>query len=127
MKGVRGSVSCWKRGWEMEEVRRMVTEITGNDLSVQKLWYSLKYDQGMLMELEGDGDVRMFMTGNDEHGYLYVGESNGLKRHTLKAKRTCEEGVVPVRSGRDEDDIIQEVGNGASAKRWVTSEYRYDE
>ena len=46
------------------------------------------------MELEGDDDVRMFMKGNDEHGYLYVGESDGPKRRTEKATRTCEEGVV---------------------------------
>ena len=41
--------------------------------------------------------------------------------------RTCEEGVVRVRSGRDRDDIVQQVGNGAGVKRWVTSEYGYDE
>jgi len=33
-----------KEGLGMDEVRRMVSEITGNDLTVQKLWYSLKYD-----------------------------------------------------------------------------------
>jgi len=32
------------------------------------------------MELEGDGDVRIFLKGNDEHGYLYVGKSDGPKR-----------------------------------------------
>ena len=67
------------------------------------------------------------MKGNDEHGYLYVGESNGLKRCTQKATRTCEEGVVRVRSGRDRDDIVQQSRNGASVKRWVTCEYWYDE
>ncbi|KAJ8446954.1 hypothetical protein Cgig2_006582 [Carnegiea gigantea] len=84
---------------------------------------SLKYDRGMVMELEGGGDVRMFMKGNDEPGYLYVGESNGLKRRTQKAMRTCEEGVVCVRSGRDRDDIVQQGRNGASVKRWVKCEY----
>jgi len=75
----------------------------------------------------GDGDVRMFMKGNDEHGYLYMGESNGLKRRTVKVMRTCEEGVVRVRSSKDRDDIVQQVGNGAGMKRWVTCEYGYDE
>ena len=36
----------------LEEVRRVVTEITSNDLSENKLWYSLKYDQKMLMVVE---------------------------------------------------------------------------
>ncbi|KAJ8443291.1 hypothetical protein Cgig2_015769 [Carnegiea gigantea] len=112
-----------KEDMGLEEVRRKVSQIIGIELTVQKLWYSLKYDWGMVMELEGDGDVRMFMKGNDEHGYLYVGESNGLKRRTVKATQTCEEGVVHVRSGRDRGDIVQQVSNGAGMNRWVTSEY----
>ncbi|KAJ8429903.1 hypothetical protein Cgig2_025333 [Carnegiea gigantea] len=108
-----------KEDMGLEEVRRKVSEITGIELTVQKLWYSLKYDQGMVVVLDGDGDVRMFMKGNDEHGYFYVGKSNGLKRCTLKATRTCEEGVVRVRSDRDGDDIIQQGGNGAGVKRAV--------
>ena len=43
-----------KEGMGMEEVQRMVSEITGNDLTLQKLWYSLKYDRRMAMELEDD-------------------------------------------------------------------------
>ncbi|KAJ8428094.1 LOW QUALITY PROTEIN: hypothetical protein Cgig2_013306 [Carnegiea gigantea] len=115
---VKGWMKCMllKKDMGLEEVRRKVSEITGIDLTVQKLWYSLKYDRGMVMDLEGDGDVRMFIKGNDEHGYLYMGESNGLKRHTVKAMRTCEEGVVHVRSGRDRDDIVQQVGYGAGVK-----------
>ena len=64
----------------MEEVQRMVSELTGNDLIVQKLWYSLKYDQRMVMAVEGDANVRMFLKGNDEHMYFYVGDTNGSKR-----------------------------------------------
>ncbi|KAJ8425093.1 hypothetical protein Cgig2_007815 [Carnegiea gigantea] len=77
-----------KEDMGLEKLRRKVSEITCNDLTVRKLWYSLKYDRGMVMELEGDGD------GNDEHGYLYVDESDGLKRHTQKAMRTCDDGVI---------------------------------
>ncbi|KAJ8427454.1 hypothetical protein Cgig2_033084 [Carnegiea gigantea] len=52
----------WREGEAagIEEVRRMVTEISGNELSEQKVWFSLKYDQGLVMALEGDADVRMF-------------------------------------------------------------------
>jgi len=66
-----------KEDMGLEEVRRKVSEITSKELIVKKLWYSMKYDRGMVMELEGNGDVRMFMKGNDEHRYLYVGESDG--------------------------------------------------
>jgi len=47
-----------EEGMGVEEVQRMVTEITGNDLGIQKLWDSLKYDWGMVMEVEG-----MLMSG----------------------------------------------------------------
>jgi len=79
------------------------------------------------MELEGDGDVRMFLKGNDEHEYLYVGESDGPKRLTQKAMRTYDDGVVRGRSGRDRDDMVQPRRNGAGVKRWITCEYWYDE
>jgi len=32
----------------------------------------------MVMELEGDRDVKMYLKGNNEHRYLYVGDSDGL-------------------------------------------------
>ncbi|KAJ8422965.1 LOW QUALITY PROTEIN: hypothetical protein Cgig2_002714 [Carnegiea gigantea] len=86
-----------KENMGLEELRREVSETTGIELT--KLWYNLKYDRGMVMKLEGDDDVRMFMKGNDEHGYLYMGESNRLK------------------SGRDRDDIVQQGCNGVGVKR----------
>ncbi|KAJ8436492.1 hypothetical protein Cgig2_000477 [Carnegiea gigantea] len=69
-----GSRKCivLKEGAGIEEVRRMVTEISGNELSEQKVWFSLKYDRGLVMALEGDADVRMFFKGNDEHEYFYA-------------------------------------------------------
>ncbi|KAJ8437783.1 hypothetical protein Cgig2_024087 [Carnegiea gigantea] len=45
---------------------------------------NLKYDRGMVMAVEGDADVRMFLKGNDEHLYFYGGESDGPKRRTEK-------------------------------------------
>ena len=104
-----------------------MSEITGIELTVQKLRYSLKYDRGMVMELEGDGDLRMFLKWNDEHGYLSVNESDGLKRCTQKATWTCDDGVVRGRSGRDMDDMVQQGCSGAGVKRWVTCKYWYDE
>ncbi|KAJ8445203.1 LOW QUALITY PROTEIN: hypothetical protein Cgig2_024409 [Carnegiea gigantea] len=68
-----------ERGYGLEEVLRKMCEIIGNDLTVRKLWHSLKYDRGMVMELEGDGDVRMFLKGNDEHGYLYRAKVMGRR------------------------------------------------
>jgi len=75
----------------------MVFEVTGNNLTVQKLWYSLKYDRRMVVAVEANSDVRMFLKGNDEHRYFYVGESDGPKRHAEKVgasregrMRSCE-------------------------------------
>jgi len=50
----RGSRKCivMKEGTRLKEMRRMVTEITGSDLSEHKLWYSLKYDRQILMTVE---------------------------------------------------------------------------
>jgi len=50
-----GSRKCivLKKGAGIDEVRRMVTEISGKELSKQKVWFSLKYDQGLVMALEG--------------------------------------------------------------------------
>ena len=112
-----------KEGLGSEEGRRKVSEIIGNDFTVQKLWYSLKYDQAMVMELEGDGDVRMFLKGNDERGYLYVGDSDGPKRHAQKATRSSDHGVVCGRSGRDKDNMVQEGRKGAGLKRCVKCEH----
>jgi len=33
------------------------------------------------MELEGGGDVKMFVKENDKYGCLHVGDSDGPKRH----------------------------------------------
>ncbi|KAJ8449029.1 hypothetical protein Cgig2_004084 [Carnegiea gigantea] len=55
---------------------------------------SLKYDREMVRKLEADGDLRMFLKDNDEHGYLYVGDNDGPKRRTQKAMWSCDHGVV---------------------------------
>ena len=50
----------------------MITEISRNELSEQKVWFSLKYDRGLVMALEGAADVMMFFKGNDEYEYFYA-------------------------------------------------------
>ena len=35
-------------------------------------------------------DVRIVFEENDEHGYLYVGGNDGLKRRAQKAGAACE-------------------------------------
>ena len=69
------------------------------------------------MELEGDGDVRMFLKGNNEHGYLYAGDSDGPKRCAQKATRSCDHSVVYGRSGRDREDMVQARPKGTGLKR----------
>ena len=71
----------------------------------------------MVIELEGDGDVRMFLKGNDKHRYLYVGDSDGPKRHAQKATRSSDHGVVCGRSDRDREDMVQVGRKGAGLKR----------
>jgi len=75
------------------------------------------------MELEGDGNLRMSLKGNDEHGYLYVGDSDGPKRCAQKATWSCDHGVVCGRSGRDRDDMVQEGHKGECLKKWITCEH----
>ncbi|KAJ8444413.1 hypothetical protein Cgig2_005935 [Carnegiea gigantea] len=94
-----------KEGVGLKEVRRMVSEITSDVLIIHKLWYSLKYEQGMVMELEGDGDLRMFLKGNAERGYLHVGDSDRPKRRAQKAMWSYNHGIVCERSGKDRDDM----------------------
>ena len=53
-------------------------EVVGSNLSEYKVWYSLNYNRQMLIAMEGDTDVKL--KGNDEHGYLCVGDNDGLSR-----------------------------------------------
>jgi len=86
-----GSKKCvvLKEGARIEEVRRVVTELSRIELSERKVWYSLKYDRGLVMALEGEADVRVFFKGNEEHGYLIVGDSNGSRRRQEQPCVAC--------------------------------------
>jgi len=39
----------------------------------------------MVMAVDGDVDISMFLNGNDEYKYFYVGDSDGLKRQAQRA------------------------------------------
>ncbi|KAJ8422072.1 hypothetical protein Cgig2_000322 [Carnegiea gigantea] len=81
---------------------KMMTEMAGSDLFVQKLCYSLKYDQQMSMAVEGGG--------NEEHGYSYVSWNDGLRRRAQRTSatsegrmHTCGHGVVYTITKRNDD------------------------
>ncbi|KAJ8420592.1 hypothetical protein Cgig2_032290 [Carnegiea gigantea] len=93
-----GSRKCMvvKEEMGVEELIKMVREMTGTDISQKQLWYSLKYDREMSAKVEGDSDVKVIFKGNDEHGYLYVAENGGPVRGALESAtllgRTAEVG-----------------------------------
>ncbi|KAJ8438232.1 hypothetical protein Cgig2_028135 [Carnegiea gigantea] len=79
-----------KEGMGIEEVRTLAKEAVGSDLSEHKVRYSLNYDKQMLIAVKGDRAVRL--KGNNEHGYLYMGDNNGPRRPSAIAyhiKHNC--------------------------------------
>ncbi|KAJ8428632.1 LOW QUALITY PROTEIN: hypothetical protein Cgig2_015750 [Carnegiea gigantea] len=122
----KGSRKCTmlEEGMGMEEVQRMVTEIIGNNL---KIVVQFEVQLGDDNASRGDADVRIFLKGNDEHEYLYVGNSDGSKRRaqkviTSREGRTwnCDHGTVCGRSGRDRDDMVEKARKGAGVKKWAS-------
>ncbi|KAJ8440894.1 hypothetical protein Cgig2_022750 [Carnegiea gigantea] len=65
---------------------------------------------------EGVGLEEVRRMGNDERGYLYVGDNDGPKRRAQKATWSYDHGVVCGRSDRDRDDMVQEGRKGAGLK-----------
>ncbi|KAJ8448843.1 LOW QUALITY PROTEIN: hypothetical protein Cgig2_011464 [Carnegiea gigantea] len=100
----------------MEETRRMVSEVTGNDLTMQKF---LKYDRRMVMVVEGDADVRIFLKGNDEHRVM--GRRGARRRQVHHAKGEREAVSEPEqwaaskfgneRWGRMNNNVIESLNN----------------
>ena len=43
----------------VEELRGLMGETMGDSVLVERLWYSLKYNRNMIMEVDGDMDVTM--------------------------------------------------------------------
>ncbi|KAJ8423347.1 hypothetical protein Cgig2_022520 [Carnegiea gigantea] len=72
------------------------------------------------MELEGAGDLRIFLKGNDEHEHLYVDDRDGPKRRAQKETWSCNHGVVCGRNGRDMDNMVQEGRKGAALEGHFT-------
>ncbi|KAJ8420118.1 hypothetical protein Cgig2_032310 [Carnegiea gigantea] len=127
-----------KEGMGVEELMKMVREMTASDMLEEKLWYSLKYDREMLVAVEGDSDMKVIFKGNDEHGCMYVAGNGGPVRRAQERGafckgrvRDCGEGRQIARSGRKCDDGV-EVGeegcNNQAGEKWeqVTIEMSYD-
>ncbi|KAJ8425202.1 hypothetical protein Cgig2_000551 [Carnegiea gigantea] len=117
-----GSRKCMvvKEGMGVEELMKMVREMTGSDMLEEKLWHSLKYDREMLVAVEGDNDKKVIFKGNDEHGYMYVARNGGPVRRAQEKGvvckgrvRDCYEGKQIARSGRKCNDGV-EVGEEGS-------------
>ena len=66
-----------KEGIGVEEVRTLMKEVVGSDLSEYKVRYSLKYDRQMLVAAKRDMHVRMIFKGNDERENLCVVSNDG--------------------------------------------------
>ena len=61
------------------------------------------------MPTKRDMDERMIYMGNDEHGYKYVGGSDGPRKQVKKGGSVCN-----VESPNDEDIAMKQGGVGQS-------------
>jgi len=128
-----GSRKCMvvQDGMGVEELRGMVKETVGGGVEVDRIWYSLKYDRNMIMGVEGDVDVRMMLKGNDEHGYVYVGNKESVVpcvRKNVRERRVGEgggeEGTVGGRCRKRQGVAVLEemevAGGNDAMERYVT-------
>ena len=75
MNYVSGSTKCV---WMSQDIRvvdilKLAEEAMGVSVRELKMWYTMKFDQRMMLPFQDDGNVMSMMRGNDCHGYLYVG------------------------------------------------------
>ncbi|KAJ8436183.1 hypothetical protein Cgig2_010427 [Carnegiea gigantea] len=116
-----------KEGMSIEEMRTLVKEPIGSDLSEHKVRYSLNYDRQTLIAVEEDTDVRL--KGNNEHSYLSVGDNDGPRKRVKKGVEVCkgwthtsDDVVVCGRSKRGGAITVQEGRKGVAKqgreKRW---------
>jgi len=61
---------------EFDDVVKVVEGTIQEGLQERTLWYSTKYDQKILLPLQRDEDVEKLVKGNDEYGYMYIGEKD---------------------------------------------------
>ena len=128
-----GSRKCMvvRDGMGVEELRGMVKETVGGGVEVDRIWYSLKYDRNMIMAVEGDMDVKMMLKGNDEHGYVYVGNKESVVprvRKNVRERRVGEGGGEEGTAGgrcrkRQGVAVVEEVevaGGNDAMERYVT-------
>ncbi|KAJ8445906.1 hypothetical protein Cgig2_009835 [Carnegiea gigantea] len=125
-----GSRKCMvvREGMGAEGLLKMVREMTGSDMSKEKLWYSLKYDREILVAVEGGNDMQVIFKGSDKHGYMYVAGNVGLVRRPHARAAVCESRVRDIgdckqiaKSGgkcNDGEEVGEERGNNeAGVKR----------
>ena len=104
----------------VEEVKEMVCKTVGLGVTVDRMWYSLKYDRNMKMAMVEDTDVRMMFRGNDEHGYVYVSGKDNIGTHVSN-----DVGGRMGRTGETEDGIQRgsggRLGEAASEEQMEVS------
>jgi len=83
-----------------EELLKMVREMTGSDMSEEKLWYSLTYDREILVAVEGDNDMQVIFKGRDEHDYMYVAGNASPVRQPHARAAMCESRVRDIGDGK---------------------------
>jgi len=74
MTYVGGNTRCvWvSQGMGVEDVWKLLEGVVREGVKDQKMWYNLKYDQRLMIELQSDADLRSLIWGNDAHAYLYI-------------------------------------------------------
>ncbi|KAJ8419354.1 hypothetical protein Cgig2_016510 [Carnegiea gigantea] len=122
-----GSRKCMvvKEGMGVEELMKMVREMTGTDMSEKKLWYSLKCDKEMFVAVEGDSDVNVIFEGNNKHDYLYVAGNGSPVRQAQESAtqlartgRKCNYGVeVGEEGGNEETTKEDDAGDEQAAEK----------
>ncbi|KAJ8422109.1 hypothetical protein Cgig2_011152 [Carnegiea gigantea] len=120
-----GSRKCMvvKEGMGVEELMKMVREMTGTDI--------LKYDREILVAVEGDSEVKVIFKSNDKHGYLYVAGNGGPVWRAQESAvvyegrvRDCHDGKLLARTGRKCDDGVEVGREGSNNQAGVKRSYR---
>jgi len=59
------------------DVLKLMEREMGESVGGRHVWYSMKFDRGLLMPLVKDEDVVKLVRGNDGHAYVYVAGKEG--------------------------------------------------
>ncbi|KAJ8420221.1 hypothetical protein Cgig2_030903 [Carnegiea gigantea] len=77
-----GSSDCilMRQNMGIADVVKVAEEIMGKGFRECRLWYNTKFNQNIIMPLQGDVDVVKLVKGNDEFSCMYVTKMEGLIR-----------------------------------------------